>query len=127
MALDAIAASVARLALLGPPPDELERARTLLRARWARRLESMEGRASALAAAEAIDEYGFLDREFEALAAPFGNVRFCPTGGIGPGNAAEWLAFEPVLCIGGSWVAPRGPVDRQSVELLAREAAALRR
>ena len=56
-ALDAIAAAVARLALLGPPPDDLERARTLLRARWARRLESMEGRASALAAAEALDGY----------------------------------------------------------------------
>jgi zinc protease len=68
-ALDAVATSVARLALLGPPPDELERARTLLRARWARRLESMEGRASALAAAEALDGYDFLDREFEAIAA----------------------------------------------------------
>jgi zinc protease len=68
-ALDAIATSVARLALLGPPSDELERARTLLRARWARRLESMEGRASALAAAEALDGYGFLDREYEAIAA----------------------------------------------------------
>ena len=67
-AVDAIAAAVSRLALLGPPPEDLERARTLLRARWARRLESMEGRASALAAAEALDGYGFLDREFEALA-----------------------------------------------------------
>ena len=55
-ALDGIAAAVARLALLGPAGD-LERARTLLRARWARRLESMEGRASALAAAEALDGY----------------------------------------------------------------------
>jgi zinc protease len=68
-ALDAIATSVARLSLLGPPSDELERARTLLRARWARRLESMEGRASALAAAEALDGYDFLDREFAAIAA----------------------------------------------------------
>jgi zinc protease len=67
-AVDAIAAAVSRLALLGPPPEDLERARTLLRARWARRLESMEGRASALAAAEALDGYGFLDREFDALA-----------------------------------------------------------
>jgi zinc protease len=67
-ALDAIATAVARLSLLGPPADDLERARTLLRARWARRLESMEGRASALAAAEALDGYTFLDREFEALA-----------------------------------------------------------
>jgi zinc protease len=68
-ALDAIASAVSRLALLGPPQEDLERARTLLRARWARRLESMDGRASALAAAEALDGYQFLDREFDALAA----------------------------------------------------------
>jgi zinc protease len=66
-ALDAIAAAVSRLAMLGPSAADLERARTLLRARWARRLESMEGRASALASAEALDGYDFLDREFEAL------------------------------------------------------------
>ena len=68
-ALDAVASAVARLARLGPPTEDLERARTLLRARWARRLESMEGRAAALAGAEALDGYQFLDREFAALAA----------------------------------------------------------
>jgi 2-dehydro-3-deoxyphosphogluconate aldolase/(4S)-4-hydroxy-2-oxoglutarate aldolase len=62
----------------------------------------------------------------KALAAPFGQCRFCPTGGIGPDNAAEWLAFEPVLCVGGSWVAPRGVVDEAKVERVAREAARLR-
>jgi 2-dehydro-3-deoxyphosphogluconate aldolase/(4S)-4-hydroxy-2-oxoglutarate aldolase len=62
----------------------------------------------------------------KALAAPFGQCRFCPTGGIGPDNAAEWLAFEPVLCVGGSWVAPRGAVDEAEVERVAREAAGLR-
>jgi 2-dehydro-3-deoxyphosphogluconate aldolase/(4S)-4-hydroxy-2-oxoglutarate aldolase len=62
----------------------------------------------------------------KALAAPFGNVRFCPTGGIGPGNAAEWLALDQVLCVGGSWVAPAGPPDVARIEQLAREAAALR-
>ncbi|MBA3497997.1 MAG: insulinase family protein, partial [Gemmatimonadales bacterium] len=72
-ALDAIAAAIGRLALLGPSADDLERARTLLRARWARRLESMEGRASALAAAEALDGYRYLDREFESLAAVQGD------------------------------------------------------
>lgn len=61
----------------------------------------------------------------KALAAPFGQCRFCPTGGISLANAAEWLAFEPVLCVGGSWVAPRGPVDQAEVERLAREAAQL--
>ena len=39
----------------------------------------------------------------KALAAPFGQCRFCPTGGIGLDNASEWLAFDPVLCVGGSW------------------------
>jgi len=63
----------------------------------------------------------------KALAAPFGQCRFCPTGGISPGNAAEWLAFDPVLCVGGSWVAPRGAIDEIEVERLAREAAALAR
>lgn len=61
----------------------------------------------------------------KALAAPFGQCRFCPTGGIGPDSAAEWLAFEPVLCIGGSWVAPRGMADVAAIEATAREAAQL--
>jgi 2-dehydro-3-deoxyphosphogluconate aldolase / (4S)-4-hydroxy-2-oxoglutarate aldolase len=63
----------------------------------------------------------------KALAAPFGQCRFCPTGGIGPDTAAEWLAFDPVLCVGGSWVAPKGEVDEAEVERLAREAAGLPR
>ena len=62
----------------------------------------------------------------KALAAPFGQCRFCPTGGVSLDNAAEWLAFDPVLCVGGSWVAPRGAVDEAKVEQLAREACALR-
>ncbi|MFW2350805.1 bifunctional 4-hydroxy-2-oxoglutarate aldolase/2-dehydro-3-deoxy-phosphogluconate aldolase [Qipengyuania sp.] len=61
----------------------------------------------------------------KALAAPFGQCRFCPTGGISLANAAEWLAFDPVLCVGGSWVAPRGPVDERQVQQLARQAATL--
>ncbi len=67
--LSGIAEGLTRLSLVGPTDEELERARTLVRARWARRLESMEGRASALAAAEALDDVGFLDREYAMLAA----------------------------------------------------------
>lgn len=62
----------------------------------------------------------------KALAAPFGNVRFCPTGGISLENAAEWLAFDPVLCVGGSWVSPKGAPDKSAIEALAREACGLR-
>lgn len=63
----------------------------------------------------------------KALAAPFGQCKFCPTGGIGPESAADWLAFDPVLCIGGSWVAPRGVPEVEAIEAAAREASQLRR
>ena len=66
-AVGGIAESVSRLALLGPSSAELARARTLLKARWARRMEAMEGKAAALAAAEALDDVSFLDREYEAF------------------------------------------------------------
>jgi len=62
----------------------------------------------------------------KALAAPFGQCRFCPTGGISLENAPEWLAFDPVLCVGGSWVSPKGAPDRAKVEALAKEAFGLR-
>jgi 2-dehydro-3-deoxyphosphogluconate aldolase/(4S)-4-hydroxy-2-oxoglutarate aldolase len=62
----------------------------------------------------------------KALAAPFFACRFCPTGGITAANAPEWLAFDPVLCVGGSWVVPKGPPDLAAIEAAARAAAALR-
>ncbi|HEY6815771.1 MAG TPA: bifunctional 4-hydroxy-2-oxoglutarate aldolase/2-dehydro-3-deoxy-phosphogluconate aldolase [Croceibacterium sp.] len=65
-------------------------------------------------------------KALKALAAPFAQCRFCPTGGITAETAPNWLAFDPVLCVGGSWVVPRG-ADLDTVEALAREAAALPR
>jgi len=62
----------------------------------------------------------------KALAAPFGQCRFCPTGGISLENAPDWLALDPVLCVGGSWVAPKGAAPER-IEALAREAAQLAR
>ena len=62
----------------------------------------------------------------KSLAAPFGQVRFCPTGGISLQTAPDWLALEPVLCVGGSWVAPKGG-SPEAIEKLAREAAQLPR
>jgi zinc protease len=67
-ALAGVAETVTQLALLGPSRADLERARTLLLARWARRMESMEGRAASLAEAEALDGYELLDREYATLA-----------------------------------------------------------
>ena len=63
----------------------------------------------------------------KALAGPFGQARFCPTGGITAASAPEWLALDAVLCVGGSWVVPPGPLDPAKIEALAREAAALPR
>jgi 2-dehydro-3-deoxyphosphogluconate aldolase / (4S)-4-hydroxy-2-oxoglutarate aldolase len=61
----------------------------------------------------------------KALSGPFGNIRFCPTGGIRPDNAADWLALETVLCVGGTWLYRSGD-GMDSVAERARAAAALR-
>jgi 2-dehydro-3-deoxyphosphogluconate aldolase/(4S)-4-hydroxy-2-oxoglutarate aldolase len=45
-----------------------------------------------------------------ALAGPFPQARFCPTGGIGEANASEWLAQPNVIAVGGSWLAPTDDV-----------------
>lgn len=65
-------------------------------------------------------------KALKALAAPFYQAKFCPTGGITLASAPEWLGFGPVLCVGGSWITPKGASIEQ-VETLAREAAALAR
>lgn len=61
----------------------------------------------------------------KALAAPFGQCRFCPTGGITLATAPDWLALDAVLCVGGSWLAPRGVPDGPAIEQAARAARAL--
>jgi 2-dehydro-3-deoxyphosphogluconate aldolase/(4S)-4-hydroxy-2-oxoglutarate aldolase len=45
-----------------------------------------------------------------ALAGPFPQARFCPTGGIGQANAAEWLAEPNVVAVGGSWICPAAEI-----------------
>lgn len=62
----------------------------------------------------------------KALAGPFGTVRFCPTGGIRPETAAEWLAIDPVLCVGGTWFVKPGD-ELSTIGARARAAAALRK
>jgi 2-dehydro-3-deoxyphosphogluconate aldolase/(4S)-4-hydroxy-2-oxoglutarate aldolase len=61
----------------------------------------------------------------KAIAAPFGMARFCPTGGITQASAPAWLALDAVLCVGGSWLVPKGAPDPAQIEMAAREAAAL--
>lgn len=61
----------------------------------------------------------------KALCGPFKHVKFCPTGGIRSETAAAWLAHEQVLCVGGSWLVPNGPIDLAAIEANARKAASL--
>lgn len=64
----------------------------------------------------------------KALAGPFADIGFCPTGGINAGNAADYLALANVVCVGGSWLAPAAAVragDWAAVTGLAQAAAAL--
>ena len=64
-----------------------------------------------------------------SLASPLPGIRFCPTGGVSALTARDWLAVPNVLCVGGSWLSVAKLVragDWHQVEMLAREAAALR-
>ena len=60
----------------------------------------------------------------KALIAPFGQCKFCPTGGISAETAPDWLALDPVLCVGGSWVAPKG-ASPEEIRKLATEASGM--
>ncbi|QLJ00687.1 bifunctional 4-hydroxy-2-oxoglutarate aldolase/2-dehydro-3-deoxy-phosphogluconate aldolase [Streptomyces sp. NEAU-sy36] len=63
-----------------------------------------------------------------SLAGPLPQARFCPTGGIGPATAPEYLALPNVGCVGGSWMVPADAVaerDWARIEALARGAAGL--
>ncbi|MEU9020899.1 bifunctional 4-hydroxy-2-oxoglutarate aldolase/2-dehydro-3-deoxy-phosphogluconate aldolase [Actinomadura sp. NPDC048394] len=65
----------------------------------------------------------------KALGGPLPQITFCPTGGIRPGNAADYLALPNVGCVGGTWLTPSDAVragDWDRVRALAAEAAELR-
>ncbi|MEM6609974.1 MAG: bifunctional 4-hydroxy-2-oxoglutarate aldolase/2-dehydro-3-deoxy-phosphogluconate aldolase [Pseudomonadota bacterium] len=65
----------------------------------------------------------------KALGAPIPHMQFCPTGGVNPQNAPDYLALSNVICAGWSWVAPAASIkacDWAKIETLAADAAALR-
>jgi 2-dehydro-3-deoxyphosphogluconate aldolase/(4S)-4-hydroxy-2-oxoglutarate aldolase len=85
-------------------------------------------------------EYGHRDFKFfpaeaaggapvlKSMSGPFGDVRFCPTGGIGVHNVMAYLSLPNVLCVGGSWIAQPKLIKEKKwteIEQLAREAFAL--
>lgn len=66
----------------------------------------------------------------KALGAPIPQVSFCPTGGVSLKNATDYLSLKNVVCVGGSWVAPKEAMakgDSHAITRLAAEAAALPR
>ncbi|EPX78952.1 bifunctional 4-hydroxy-2-oxoglutarate aldolase/2-dehydro-3-deoxy-phosphogluconate aldolase [Litoreibacter arenae] len=66
----------------------------------------------------------------KAIGAPIPQVSFCPTGGVSPSNATDYLSLSNVICAGGSWVAPADKVkagDWDAITKLAKDAAALPR
>jgi 2-dehydro-3-deoxyphosphogluconate aldolase/(4S)-4-hydroxy-2-oxoglutarate aldolase len=87
-----------------------------------------------------VDGYGFLKLFpatavggiplLKALAGPFPDVAFCPTGGITPETAPQFLALPNVKVCGGSWLTPQDAVDAQDwarITALAQASGALRR
>ncbi|WP_407493229.1 bifunctional 4-hydroxy-2-oxoglutarate aldolase/2-dehydro-3-deoxy-phosphogluconate aldolase [Pseudooceanicola sp. MF1-13] len=67
-------------------------------------------------------------KALKSLASPLPQILFCPTGGVTPENARDYLGLPNTACVGGSWVAPKGKVengDWAGIEALAKEAALL--
>lgn len=64
-------------------------------------------------------------KALKSLTGPFGQCRFCPTGGITQASAPEWLALDAVLCVGGSWIVGPGTPDTAAITAAARAAAQL--
>ena len=131
---DAAAAAGARFAVSpGATPS-------LMDAAWRSTLPFLPGVATASELMAAM-EAGFSTCKFfpaaqlggpealKALAGPFPAARFCPTGGVDAASAGAYLALSNVLCVGGSWIAPRAAIeagDYGRIEQLARAATALR-
>jgi len=64
----------------------------------------------------------------KAFAGPFGDVRFCPTGGVNPSNVRNYMALANVMCVGGTWMLDSGWIkngDWAKIEACSAEALAL--
>lgn len=133
-----VAAAKAAGARFGVSPGATER---LLAACEAEDLPTLPGAATA-SEVMALLERGYTTAKFfpagniggapalKSLGAPIPQVAFCPTGGVSPENAMDYLSLPNVLCVGGSWVAPRAMLasgDWAGVQALAEAAKSLPR
>ena len=112
---------------------------TLLDACEAEDLPLLPGAASATEAMRLL-ERGYTVQKFfpaeaaggaaalKAIGAPIPQIRFCPTGGVNPKNAQDYLSLPNTVCAGGSWVCPKELIDARdwsAIEELARKASQL--
>ncbi len=133
---DDVKAAKAAGARFGVSPGATGR---LLQAAEAEDLPLLPGAATA-SEAMALLERGYSTQKFfpaeasggaaalKSFASPLPQITFCPTGGIDLKKAPDYLSLSTCLCVGGSWVAPKGAMqagDWSAIEALAREAAAL--
>jgi len=56
----------------------------------------------------------------KAVAAPYGNLKFMPTGGINTGNLAKYLAFDRILACGGSWIVTKQLIEEGRFDEITR-------
>lgn len=56
----------------------------------------------------------------KAWSSPLAGLKFCPTGGVSERNAADYLALSNVICVGGSWVAPKAAIEQGDWETITR-------
>lgn len=61
----------------------------------------------------------------KALGGPYGDIKFCPTGGINPDNCEEFLSLNNVICVGGSWVASKTLIKDRAWDEITRLAKAV--
>ena len=65
----------------------------------------------------------------KAIGSPIPQIRFCPTGGVSPKNANDYLSLPNTVCAGGSWVCPKDLIEARDwagIEALARAASTLK-
>ncbi len=70
--------------------------------------------------------YGGLSA-MKSLAAPFGKIKFIPTGGVNPQNLSEYFAAPYVHAVGGSWICPKAEINAGNFETIGRLCAEARR
>ena len=53
---------------------------------------------------------------FKSMSAPYGSMKYMPTGGINENNMLDYLAFDKIICCGGSWMVPKDAIESQDWE-----------